>query len=460
MNDDMRPIAVIGAGFSGTMTARHLLDRVGGRRILLCERGPTFARGAAYSTDDPVHLLNVRAENMSAFSAEPNHFAAWLEGLGDIPPRHVHRTPVGTFVSRVLYGRYLTSLVQEPLSTRDGAARFRIVPDEVVRLEKRPAGGYILHLACGRTHEIAGAVLALGNLAERADETPSRLVRDPWSARFTEGLEPGRPVVIVGTGLTMVDIALSLSASGFPGPVLAISRRGLVPGAHVPAGPWKLAQFDPLAEAPLSRMLHAMRRDVRAAAEAGAPWQSVIDAMRPVTSAAWQRLSVSEQARFLRHLRPWWDVHRHRMAPPVDSRFRQLVAEGYLTAAAGRIAAMDVLEDGVAIDWQPRGTGRTERLAAQRVILATGSPPAASCGDPLLTSLEEAGLIRSDPHGLGIEADGAFQAIGRNGAPSEALWAVGPIVRGSLWECSAVPDIRRDAERVADSIGARLASPS
>ena len=189
------PIAVVGAGFSGTVTALNLLRSIPRRPVLLCERGPTFARGAAYSTEDPVHLLNVRAGNMSAFADRPDHFAQWVSSRDDLPEAHVHHTAAGQFVSRSIYGRYLSALIQAELGRPDGAARLRIVPDEVVSLRRHPSGGFELLLAGGRSHRVAGAVIAVGNLLSSAQREPGGIVQDPWAVRFTEGLVNGRPVI-------------------------------------------------------------------------------------------------------------------------------------------------------------------------------------------------------------------------------------------------------------------------
>lgn len=459
MAECKRPIAVIGAGFSGTIVAHHLLARVKDRRILLCEQGPTFARGTAYSTEDPVHLLNVRAENMSAFTDRPDHFAFWLKALPQAVPGHVHPTPAGTFVSRALYASYLTSLLEEALACEEGAQRFVIVPEQAVDLAPQPDGSFVLRLAGGRTHEIAGAVLAVGNLDPEGSGSTGRIVRNPWAAGFTAGLAPHRPVVIVGSGLTMVDIVMSLWSSGFSGPVVAISRRGLLPRMHVPASSWHLDGLDPLDEQPLSGKLKALRREIGAASEAGVPWQSVIDALRPSTSAAWRRLSAEQQARFLRHLRPWWDVHRHRMAPPVGQQIRRLLESEYLTVLAGRIARIEDGEETATVMWSPRG-GDHMTMLAQRVIFATGAVPARRAEHTLLDSLIESGLVRLDRHGLGLDVGDDFRVIGGDGRPCLNLWAVGPIMRGAFWECSAVPDIRRDAEHLVENLDAALCCTS
>ena len=447
------PIAVIGAGFSGTMTALHLVEQVPDRPVLLCERAPTFARGAAYSTHDPVHLLNVRAANMSAFPDRPDHFSAWIAGRGD-RATGIHETDVGTFVSRELYGRYLSSLVGDKLSCEEGAARLRIVPDAAVDLIPRE-GGYDLVLAGGRRHRVAGAVLAIGNLLpERGQD--SAYVDNPWVSPFTEGLRPHEPVVIIGSGLTMVDVVTQLRASGFSGPVIAISRRGLLPHTHALTQARPAPELTQEERRSLARLLHRVRAEISQAQQDGIGWQSVIDSLRPLTMQLWQGLQDGEQRRFLRHLRPWWDTHRHRMAPPVGQQIRGLIEEGYLRLEAGRIVTLDTDCVPARVTYRPRGGREPVGIEAQRVINATGSSPAHAVGDPLLRKLTGSGLVRLDGHRLGLESTAGLELIGASGVVTPGLWALGPILRGMFWECTAVPDIRRQAVQVANEIAARL----
>ena len=153
------PVAVIGAGFSGTLTALQLHDRLGGRPILLCERAAQFAKGVAYSTEESVHLLNVRAANMGAYPDRPRGFLDWLETQGRSVDGEVHETPAGSFATRGLFGRYLSSLLRDRIQGKEGAMRLQIVPEEVVEL--RPSGeGFLMRFAGGRKRRIAGAVLA------------------------------------------------------------------------------------------------------------------------------------------------------------------------------------------------------------------------------------------------------------------------------------------------------------
>jgi uncharacterized NAD(P)/FAD-binding protein YdhS len=456
------PIAIVGAGCSGTIAALHLLDRLPFRSLLLCERSPAFARGAAYASSSPVHLLNVRAANMSAYPDQPMHFVDWLQRTsGQVPDadleKQIHDTPCGTFVARDLYGRYLTALLRDTLSEDRGAFRLRIIPDEVVDLE--PAGpGYRLTLAGGRRHAVAGAILAAGHLLQ-GESGRGAYIANPWSAAVTHDLDPNRPVVILGTGLSMVDLTMQLWASGFPGPVIAISRRGLLPHSHVPTAPWPRPQLSRAEERSLAHLVRRLRHEVAHAQAQGIPWQSVVDSLRPITAQLWQSLLPAEQRRFLRHARPWWDVHRHRMAPPIAQQITALVRQGYLQTRAGFITGIEAAGRQVWIRYRPRGGGEPVRLEAQRVLDARGATPVGEAQDPLMTRLLERGQVRLDRHQLGLEVTPALQAISRSGAATPGLWALGPLVRGVFWECTAVPDIRLQAVQLAGSVEAALRDP-
>jgi uncharacterized NAD(P)/FAD-binding protein YdhS len=324
------------------------------------------------------------------------------------------------------------------------------VGDEAVDLEPCE-GGYRLVLAGGRTHRISHAVLAAGNLLSGGN-SEGPYVANPWSYDFAKRLELDRLVVILGTGLTMVDIATQLRESGFAGPVIAISRRSLLPRSHVATTPWTTPTLSERERSSLRVLVRRVRREVADAARQGVAWQSVIDSLRPLTVRLWQDLPVREQARFLRHLRPWWDVHRHRTAPPVAQAIEGFVAEGWLRIQAGRVLSVDTGQRSAIVRFRPRGETRTVAIEAQRVVDATGIAGSTQCGDLFLRRLVERGLVRPDRHRLGLDVTEDLRAIGAAGAVSPGLWALGPMVRGMFWECTAVPDIRRQASELAASI--------
>ena len=445
------PVAVIGAGFSGTMAALQLLAALPREQpVLLCERAGTFGRGLAYGTGNPAHLLNLRASNMSAFPDRPRHFEEWLGRLGPEEGASVRASPAGTFAARRLYGRYLTELLAQAVTGAE-AGRLRLLPDAVTDLEPQ-GGAFRLRTEGGQSHAVAGAVLAMGNLASAAPKSRHRL--DPWDHEGFGRLHPHAPVLILGTGLTMLDAVASLRAHGFAGAVLALSRRGLLPNAHAPATAWPAPDLTPADFASLPRLLARIRAEVARAEEEGIGWHGVIDALRPLTDTLWRNLPSRERARFLRHLRPYWDVHRHRTAPPAAEAIAEEIARGGLTVRAGRLLEIEDETAQAVVTLRFRGSERPERLAVQAMIDATGFGHLAETRDPLLARLTERGLVRPGPFGLGLDAGPDYRA--RGARPDRPLWILGPLLRGVLWECTAVPDIRNEASELAALVAADL----
>lgn len=449
---EKRPVAVIGSGFSGTMVALHLAAWLpADQTILLCERG-AFARGAAYGTPNAGHLLNVRAANMSAFPRQPDHFLNWLTAGRRDYPDEVQDTDAGLFASRGLYGRYLFSLLNRAVA--GGPSRVRMMHADVVDIQP-DEGGYQLRCADGAVYPVAAAVLAIGNLPPVDTDSP-RHRTNPWAPGATAGLRPDQPVLIVGTGMTMVDVALELRAAGFPGPVIALSRRGLLSRRHAATGRWPTPSFNTAERASLLRLLERVRQDVRQAADLGVDWRSVIDSLRPITADLWRGLPQAERARFLRHVRPFWDVHRHRLAAPVADLCDAMLADGYLDVRRGRVVAMSHGEDDVTVMYRRRGAAKAETLVVQRVINANGLQNAENADSPLVHALCARGLGRLDPTGMGLDVTDALHVVAADGVAAPNIWALGPIVRGVFWECVAVPDVRTQAEKVARYVWAFL----
>ena len=323
-------IAVIGAGFSGVLVALHLLWRCGRNdRVYLVERASRFGLGLAYATGNPRHLLNVRIDNMSAFADEPDHFARWFTALPEAERlAAAERSPAGTFVRRQVYGAYIQHLLEDSITRLGGGRNLYLITDEATGL--RPVGrGLVLETAGGRPYGTDAAVLALGNFPPDQTGGPGYF-GDPWQPQAVRGLESGRPVFLIGTGLTMIDVCLSLLEDGFAGPIYALSRRGLLPRDHAPAPRWDGLLLGADDRRSLASLVRAVRREVRRATEQRFDWRSVMDALRPHTELLWQELTPADKRRFLRHLRPWWEIHRHRVAPSVAAEIKAARARGAL----------------------------------------------------------------------------------------------------------------------------------
>ena len=425
-------VAIVGGGYSGTMAAATFARR--GAEVSVVEKRERFAAGAAYSTPEPSHLLNVRARNMSAFEEKPSHFLDWVEreGLGGEE----------TFVPRREYRRYLSGIWEEALAS--GRVR-------AVRGVAAAARAGALDLADGARIGFDRLVLAGGNYPSRLPRglgmPEARAVEDPWGTEGAERLRAlaaqGGDLLLVGTGLTMVDVCLTLEEAGFAGRMIATSRRGLVPRGHVEMGDHPLPSPGP-------RPLDALVREVRAMAERGG-WRAAVDALRPDGVAVWRSWSEAERRRFLRHLRPWWDVHRHRIAPPVAARIEALRREGRLEVIAGRISSAEEEAEALSVTVARRGGGEA-RLQVAAVVNCTGPEGnILRVEDPLVRQLIASGQARPDPLGIGLDVDEESRVIGAEGAASGTLYALGPLTRGAFWEMVAVPDIRGQVERVAEA---------
>ncbi|MEG3179706.1 FAD/NAD(P)-binding protein [Sphingomonas sp. LT1P40] len=432
-------VAIIGAGFSGTLQAINLLRHKGPRATLI-ERGAQAGEGLAYGAAHPSHVLNVRAGNMSAFPDDPGHFVRWLEARGVVDAAHV-------FASRVTFGVYLREILQGAIALSEG--RLTVHYGEVVDAVEHDAG-VALTLADGSALAADGAVLAVGNLPTHdppgldAGALSDDLYKgDPWAGDVAEGLTADDTVLVIGTGLTMVDVALMLDACGFTGRIVALSRRGLLPRRHASGGEWERIEERP------GTVASALLAQVRARADA-IGWRAAVDELRPFTQPMWANASEAERGRFLRHLRPWWDVHRHRLAPQVADRLAAMGDSGRLRVVAGKTLGFAAREGEVAMSWRPRGADAAETMNVRRIVNCTGPLGDLSrTADPLLVALRDRGAIRPDAGNLGIDVNGVGEVIDVNGRPSERLYALGPMTRGAFWEIVAVPDIRRQTWDVA-----------
>jgi uncharacterized NAD(P)/FAD-binding protein YdhS len=249
---------------------------------------------------------------------------------------------------------------------------------------------------------------------------------------------------MVGTGLTMVDLALSLDAAGYNGGMVALSRRGLAPRAHADNEPAPVER-DGIPTGSVRCLLRWLRRR---SAEVG--WRAAIDSLRPYSHAIWQSFELDQQRRFLRHARPWWDVHRHRIAPEVGATIARLVAEGRLEMIAGKILAVRETSGGLEIQFRRRRTSEVQTRTFAYAFNCTGPLHSMErTKNPLVRGLLDAGEVRPDRLGIGLEVDEASRA-------GEKTWAIGPLSKGRYWEIIAVPDIREQAAAVADDIQREL----
>ena len=457
---DERPtVAIVGAGFSGTLLALHLLRQAETPvRVILIERNAQFGRGAAYATGNSSHVLNVPAGKMSGFHGDPLNFLRWLHSVhaasdGCPPPA------ADTFVPRHIYGRYVRHLLNAEIKQRED--RLELVRGDVTDIVP-DARGLTLRLDRDRLVRADRAVLAVGNFPPApppvADpsfyDTPFYRA-DPWGTDTLSDLDPDAPVLLIGTGLTMVDTLVSLLDEGHRGLVTALSRRGLLPNRHAGRGGGPgagEADAYPTRVTALSRFLRARSDGI---VRRGGSWQEAIDEIRPLTTELWQAMPLAERRRFLRHIRPWWDIHRHRIAGPVADRVDAARKRGQLQVRAGHVSDYTVAGDRVLVRYRPRARDDSATVEAARVINCAGpNADYSRIRDPLIRSLLGKKLVRPDPLCLGLDVTGFCALVDDDGRISRRLFAIGPVTRGMFWEMTAVPDIRQQAEFLASRLAA------
>lgn len=360
-----------------------------------------------------------------------------------------------------LVGRYLRDLLDEARADA-GATQLDVLRGEAARVTTidHERGLGLLWLADGRCLPFDQLVVATGHAgptalpASAAAAATGGVIDDPWAPGALEeaarrATASGELVVLVGTGLTMVDVALSLAHLA-PGTALtALSRHGLVPQPHPrvrrPRRPERLRFPHPLTARTLLRVV---REAVDKAIAEGEDWTTVVDDLRPLTTPLWQQLSTDEQVRFLRHVGRRWEVVRHRMAPDVGDEIARLEVTGALALRSARVSAIDA--DGDTLEVAIRHAGEARVLRAAAVVNCTGPCSDVTRGGSLfLTHLLDQGLAVPHPLGIGLAVDDDGALLDRAGRPSPALTAVGPLRRGHLFESTAIPEIRVQAAALA-----------
>jgi len=459
-------VVIVGGGASGTLVAVQLLRnaRVPLNIHLIEGVAQEHGLGVAYSTQDPFHALNVPVEKISALPDDPQHFLGWAQ------ERDPSVVP-GQFLPRRLYGEYLQDLLHQAEAGKSPDLNFFRVNDTAVALEN---GGENPRVRLGSGVDIPTdqLVLAFGNArpANIPLEDPSffsspRYSQDPFFRGGAAYLNAKGPVLIVGSGLTMVDIALSLYAKGHEGPIYAVSRNGILPQVHAPAPAYTTPED--VAQTYRGRDLEGLREalagEIAKANATGSNWRAAIDALRPLTNELWAGLSEQDQAEFLAKYSRQWDIHRHRIPPTSAARIQELVSAGRLKIIAGRIDALREVADGVTATVQPPDGEEAVSLSVAHVVNATG--PNTNYlqlreTNPLVGSLLDQGLIQPDHLRLGLQVNERGALVGASGVASDFISTLGPPRKGRLfWETTAIPEIRKQAADLAGELLQRFDNP-
>lgn len=443
-------IVVVGGGFTGALVAWHLIRRGCPFPVTVIEPRPRLGAGLAYSTADPSHRINVPASRMTMRTDIRDDLHRWIEARAPVLSDGSVTGDGAIFPQRGVVADY----VAEALAPDLEAGRIRHLRAHATGLD-RLGNGFCVTLADGTAVQADQVVIATSHPPpalppglEALRDDP-RLVADPADAAAITAAVAARRVLILGNGLTSADVIASLDRQGFSGTILALSRRGLRARGHASGYPESPADFAAAPSRTALDLLRRVRAAVRADAAAGLPWQAALDNARRDGPAIWAALPQDQRSRLVRRLRPWWDVHRFRIAPQVETVLDRLVAADRLRIRAGRLQRIAPDGAGLVVTWMPRGQDRQTEVF-DRVILTTGPAHAhVIAGSPFLASARAAGLVRADPLGLGLDVIQGCRAVGSEGAPMPGLWVAGPLARGHVGELMGIPEVTAHAELVA-----------
>lgn len=457
-------LAIIGGGASGILLLLHTLHQTKGTfSVILFNNGYPLAKGVAYSTKDAAHLLNVRAGRMSAYADHPEHFVEWVRLQPEYPSVLGPDTDNDAFIPRYLYGRYLKETFDKALENLPKGFHLKI--EQVTVTDILKSENYILTSSEGTRYTAANVALCTGIEAPsglpgiKDLPTDERIHINPWMPQLP-AIDRQKDVLLIGTGLTMVDHVLSLLNSGFTGRIIALSRHGQLPMAHPEHKQSfkKDHQFSPPDD--LLTLFSIIRQRIKEHPDPQGWEEPVLEDIRPYTQQLWYRYSAEEKAQFLRHLQHLWSKLRHRIPYPVFLQLDKAVKEKRLLLIGGKLEQVIPHETGIDIRVQKRKSGEKTIYTVQRIFNCIGPVlDVEQSTNPLIRSLASKGYIRNSASKLGPDATPEGKLINQQGEVNEQLFLLGPPMRGVIWEAVAVPEIRIGAKQIAAFVHERINAP-
>jgi uncharacterized NAD(P)/FAD-binding protein YdhS len=454
----MRTLCIVGAGFSGTATAIHLLQKLEGTttRVVLVDSRADAGSGVAYETRDYPYLLNVPAGQMSVDPTRPRDFFDFARA------RRVKCVETD-FLPRALYGEYLKERLQAAIARAPANVHFSFIRAQITGIGRaNPHSRWRLTFDDGREMFADRVVLALGNPPPshlpqlRAIENSRYYVHDPWNDSEESWSAPR--VLLVGTSLTMADVAMRLIHDPTPPiSITCLSRHGYLPLRQTTfdrsaARPEAVAEIEAAGSSlrRLFRVVHALGDETEAR---GGDWREIVTIVRRRIPQLWKRLSERDRRRFLRHVRSVWDKHRHRLPHTTLDEIMRMRRTGLMEIQAGSLVDARIAGEEVEVCWRPRGRSEIQTLTVDRVINCTGPDYNVTRSDnPLVRQLLSSGFISPDRLFLGIRTTARYEVVGANGRPVPGLHYIGPWLRARHWEATAVAELRAHAAQLATLI--------
>lgn len=436
-------IAIIGGGISGSLTVLQIIKQSKKPlTIFWFDTQNKFCKGYAYNTFDEGHLLNVRANNMSVFPDEPSHFVNWL---GVHHPKYSSKD----FVSRKLFGDYVLHTF-ESLKDSNPLITLYQIAEEVKSINKP---NDFFEIKTHQNYQAQKIILGFGNFLPAHPRTISKeyissknYFQNAFNAQLTNQIQLHDHITIIGSGLTMIDMIVSLSHFNYQGKINVISPHAYIPQAHQENPLPSVDSFiDSKKIYSLSEILSLVNKQLKKAKKDNLNLHSVIDSMRPFLQNIWLNFSLDEKKQFLRHLRHKWGVARHRAPSQSMAIFNKLKSSNQLKLIKGRISDIISLKSGFDIIYSNQ-LDKQQTLQTQLIINCTGPESDYSqLKSTLIQDLIKNQLISPDSIKYGINAQ-------KDGYISNNIYTIGPPLKGILWESVAVPEIRVQAQELGAKI--------
>ncbi len=445
----MKTIVIIGGGWSGTLTAIQLLENSKNISVKIVNSGQPFGLGIAFSTTDSEHLLNVPAGRMSAFPNKQNHFVDWL-----IANNYSDNNLQDQFVPRIIYGKYILELFNYYKSN----PQLKLIDAKATNIEKNGIN-YTISLSNSSKLIADKIVLALGNFIPSSPKsnTPEFFespyyFQNPWNEDYLKNIPLNQNILLIGTGLTMVDSVLSIKKTVFTGKIFVVSPKGYTPAPHGKSDNYP-DFYSEIKDRSMLEIFSTVRKHFKIAESKNISWRAVVDSLRPHVQKIWVELSDKGKQQFISHIRHVWGVARHRLPVVTHQEIFNLKESGQLEIIGGRLLDMQVINESTIVSVRLRKSSEIRKLTVGRVINCTGPQTNyIELKDELVVNLLIGKIIFASDLKMGIQTTLTGRVLQEGSKPSNDIFAIGSLLRGVLWETTAVPEIRIQAESIAKQI--------
>lgn len=463
----LKKIGIIGGGFSGTLTAVHLIEKtVKPIEIFIINKKSTVTKGVAYTTYSEKHLLNVVAGKMSAYAQQPTHFLDWVMKQPEY--KNEDREIIATsFLPRNTYSNYLTEIWNHAIVTaQDKKVKIVLIDNYAIDLEVFSTSVKIL-LDNNDSINVDDCIIATGNQLPRNPSIKNnsfyqhpKYFQNPWTEAAVKNPDNAIAILLIGNGLTMVDTVLGLLEQGYKGIIYSISPNGfnILPHRDFKFHYEKILEDIEAQKISLLDLVKLTNKHIKSLKKHGITAEPVIDALRPHVQRIWENLNPHERTVFLSRLRHLWGVARHRIPLTINDEIQQLRIEGQLQIKSGKIIDIKTVENKIKVNYFDKKERKEKEILVGRIINCTGpETDIEKLSTPLLKNCLIKGIIKQDSLKLGINANTkTYQIIDHQGNTHENMYTIGSNLKGMLWESTAVNELRFQSEKLAEVIVSKI----